>query len=297
MPTPIALCLSNDANEYQKAVRTDALSTAAKLGFELSTFTCDDRVPTQTRQLLDFIRVTPEKRPRVIIIMAARVSSLDRLAREAVESKIGWICINRRMDCVVELGAEFPTVPIGFVTPDQHETGRIQGRQFRALLPNGGKLLYVRGEATSSSAQGRLEGMQETIRGAKIEMAGMLDGNWSGSDSERVVSNFLRIVLSGPQRIDLIGCQSDEMAVGALKALKAVADYLKKPELAKTPVTGCDGLPDGGQELVNRGELTATVIMPSTGGPAVELAAKAVTNGVLPPAEVQLSPISFPPEK
>ncbi len=294
----LALCLSDETNRYQRAVRDDAVLASQRAGIRLDVSFAEDSVTQQMRQVLGVLNADPDQRPRAVIIMPVRASSsLDRCARQAAESGIGWVCISRTMDSLGRLQAEFPSVPISFLTPDQYETGRIQGRQFRALFPGGCKLLYVQGEATSTSAQGRLKGMKEAISGTNIELAGTLDGNWTEADAERVVSNFLRIVLSGPQRIDLLGCQNDEMAVGALKALSGVAKYLRRPEVAKIPVTGCDGLPDVGQELVNRGQLAATVIMPSTGAPAVELIARALSSGKQPPAEVKLSPVSFPPEQ
>lgn len=294
----LALCLSDETNRYQRAVRDDAVLAAQRVGIRLDVFFAEDNVSQQIRQVLDLLNADPSQRPRAIIIMPVRATgSFDRRARQAAESGTGWVCINRTMDSLAKLQAEFPSVPISFVAPDQYETGRIQGRQFRALFPGGCKLLYVQGEATSTSAQGRLKGMKEAISGTNIELAGLLDGNWTEADAERVVTNFLRIVLSGPQRIDLVGCQNDEMAVGALKALSAVAKYLRRPEVLKIPVTGCDGLPDVGQELVGRGQLAATVIMPSTGGPAVELIARALSSGKHPPAEVKLSPVSFPAEQ
>jgi ABC-type sugar transport system substrate-binding protein len=226
-----------------------------------------------------------------------RINSLDRVARDAVRAGIGWIGLNRRMDSLQSLRQEFPEVPICFVCPDQREIGRIQGRQFRTLLPTGGRILYVQGEATSSPAQDRLEGMRETIEKANLEVASVLDGNWTTEDAERVAGSWLRMVLSGKTRIDLIGCQSDAMAMGVLKALKAVAEYLQRPEIALIPVTGCDGVPNVGQKLVTQGQLAATVLMPSTGGTAVELMARALSQGERLPAEIKLPPASFPAEE
>ena len=61
-------------------------------------------------------------------------------------------------------------------------------------------------------------------------------------------------------------------------------------------LTGCDGLPEFGQRLVNEGKLAATVIVPSSGAPAMELVASAIGLGKLPPATVMLSSTSYPSE-
>ena len=63
---------------------------------------------------------------------------------------------------------------------------------------------------------------------------------------------------------------------------------------AEPCITGCDGLPEGGQRLVREGGLAATVITPSNAGPAVDLIAEGLRTQRPIPAEVTLKPASFP---
>lgn len=293
----LALFLANEANEYQHMAKEDALATAKRNQLPLEIHSADDKVVQQIRQIYECLQRQPAQRPKAILVMAVRVNSLDRVAHDAAQAGIAWINLNRRMDNLSSLRQEFPEVPICFICPDQHEIGRIQGRQFRALLPTGGRILYVQGEATSSSARDRLEGMRESIANAKLEIASVLDGNWTTANAERVTGNWLRMVMSGTTRIDLIGCQSDAMAIGVCNALKTVSEYLKRPEIARIPVTGCDGVPNVGQKFVNQGQLAATVIIPSTGGPAVDLIARALNRGEQLAAEIKLPPASYPGEE
>src|SRR5215470_4843531 len=120
-----------------------------------------------------------------VIVLPVRDNSLDRVARDAARTRIGWFCLNRKMSNLRELRAEFPSVPIALVMPDQLEIGRIQGRQFRALLPQGGDILYVQGSSVTSSAQARLAGMREVVAGSSVEVKDVLDGNWKADDTER----------------------------------------------------------------------------------------------------------------
>jgi ABC-type sugar transport system substrate-binding protein len=296
-PIKVVLCVADQANEYQETVIKDAAAAATRAGFTLDVCSGDDRVTQQIRQIYECMHADAEQRPKAIIVMPVRVNSLERVAREAVQSGIGWISLHRRMESLAGLRQEFPDVPISFVSPNQREIGEIQGRQFRALLPKGGQLLYVTGEATSPPAQQRLEGLTETIKGSGVKLAGVLDGNWSTSDAERVVGSWLRIVMSGNSRIDLVGCQNDRMAVGVLKALATVGDYLKRDDLKQTPVTGCDGVPSVGQKLVDEKQLAATVIVPSSGTPAIDMLAAAFNHGKMPPPELLLSATSYPAER
>jgi ABC-type sugar transport system substrate-binding protein len=85
-------------------------------------------------------------------------------------------------------------------------------------------------------------------------------------------------------------CQNDAMAVGARRAMREL-----RPDWTDVPLTGCDGLPNGGQELVATGELAATVVKPPTTGPAIEVVARALSGEATPP-HVVLEPTSWPSE-
>jgi ABC-type sugar transport system substrate-binding protein len=292
----MVLCLANDANEYQQMVKEEALATAKRLSIELDVCSADDKVTQQIKQIYEYLQRRETERPQAILTMAVRGGSLGRAAREVLQQGIGWLSLNRRMEELEDLRSAYPQLPVCFVSPDQLEIGRIQGRQFRGLLPAGGRFLYVQGEATSTPAQHRLAGMREAIQNHPLECASVLDGNWTAEDAERVVGNWLRIVLSGKSQIDLVGCQNDAMAMGAVKALKTVAEHLRRPEIARTLVTGCDGVQNFGQRLVNQRHLAATIIMPSTGGPAIELITRALSRREHMATELLLPATSYPAE-
>jgi hypothetical protein len=56
-----------------------------------------------------------------------------------------------------------------------------------------------------------------------------------------------------------------------------------------------DGLPSGGQQLVARRELTATLVMPANAGRAVEVVAEWQRTGRQPPEQARQIPESYPP--
>jgi ABC-type sugar transport system substrate-binding protein len=85
--------------------------------------------------------------------------------------------------------------------------------------------------------------------------------------------------------------QNDAMAVGVRRAIRA-----HRPDWGEVPLAGCDGLPDGGQRLVRAGELAATIVTPTTAGPAVALVARALAGQPVA-AEVRLAAQSFPVEE
>jgi ABC-type sugar transport system substrate-binding protein len=297
MSKKIVLCFENEANEHQQLVKDDAIAAARRAGFEIDIHFAGGSPVKQISQMYRYLHGTNPQRPVAFILMPVRDNSLDRVARDAVRAGVGWICLHRRMDCLKDLRKESPNTLICTVKPDQHEVGRIQSRQFLALLPEGGNILYVQGSAANSSARERLEGMRDSIVNTNLQIAGVLDGNWTTADAERVVNGWMRMVLSGKSTIDLIGCQNDLMGIGARNAAKAVSEYLRLPDLARVPITGCDGLPSFGQKLVREGVLSATVVIPSTGALAVDLITGFLKTGHLPQAEYLVHPVSYPEEK
>jgi ABC-type sugar transport system substrate-binding protein len=292
----ISLFVADDSNEHQQLVLADAKRAAENAGLTLETDSAGNQITVQIRQVYNAINREPERRTRAIIIMPVRDNSLNRVATDAVKAGVGWICLHRRMDYLDELRQSFPDLPLAMIGPDQMEIGRIQARQFRAILPKGGHVLYIKGNLANSSSQLRLSGLMEGLEGSTVDARDTLSGNWTTEDAERVAEGWLRMVLSGSSRLDLIGCQNDAMAVGARNALQTVASYLRRPEIARIPVTGVDGLPGSGQKLVNDGTLAATVIVPSSGVPAIDLVVRSLFKKERTPKEVSLQPVSYPDE-
>lgn len=300
MTTPreaIALFLPDTANEYQELVRDDAARTANRAGLDLVPHSAGNSVMTQIQQLFAWLHGPEARRTRGLVVMPVLQSALDRVIREGARAGLPWAFIQRRPDTLEALRAEFAAVPLFVVMPDQHEIGAIQARQCRALLPRGGSILYVQGPAASSPAQARLAGLREGLEGSGVGIAAVLDGNWTSDHAEKVSVEWLRpMLVAGRQKVDLVACQNDKMAIGVKKALATVADKLQRPDVARIPVTGCDGHPRVGRPLVDEGELAATIVVPSTGAPAVEQLLKAVASRQVPPAELILHAESYPNE-
>jgi ribose transport system substrate-binding protein len=271
----------------------DALRTAAANGFALQVVYADNSAILQIQQLYKAIHAPPADRPYAIVVETVVGEGLERVARAATAAGIGWVLINRSVGYVDELRGSHPGVPIFEVGTDQEEVGRIQARQFRVLIPSGkGMVLYIQGPADTHAASGRLKGAREGLEGTGIELR-VLDGIWTEASGEQAIVAWLRLKTSEGVSPDVIGCQNDSMAVGARRAIES---SIRRQELARVPLTGCDGLPEGGQRLVSMRQLAATVVIPSNTGPAIERLARARKTGEEAPPRLVLTPRSFPPE-
>jgi ABC-type sugar transport system substrate-binding protein len=286
----IVTSLLSKEQEFQVMQATDAQATGARAGFDIEVIYADQNAIQQIHQLFKFIHVPAEERPLAIVVETVVGEGLERVARNAARAGISWVLLNRGITYLDALRKEYPRLAIATVSGDQLAMGRIQGRQFRALLPKGGNVLYITGPGDTSAAKDRLQGAREVIEGSGIQLR-IVEGDWTEAGATKAITNALRLKTADTLKPDLVGAQNDNMAVGTRKALLAI-----RPEWARVPFTGCDGLPEGGQRLVKMKELSATVIAPSNAGPAIELLARWLKTKEQPPAQVVLTPTSFPPE-
>jgi ribose transport system substrate-binding protein len=171
------------------------------------------------------------------------------------------------------------------------EVGRIQGKQFAALLPEGGSILYIEGPAASSAAKDRTRGMNET-KPANIH-AKVMRANWTEESSYRAVSSWLRLRTSHEMHIALVGAQDDSMAMGARRAFAELTRGDRERWL-KMPFTGCDGMPKTGQAWVRSGELAATIFIRPNTDLAVEMLTEAIRNRSPLPEQHLTIPESVP---
>lgn len=286
-PKVVASLLTKD-QDFQSLQAADAERSAARVGFDLEIVYAKNNATLQVEQLYRFVTAPANLRPLAILVQAVSSERLAAVARDAAKAGIGWISLGRDVPYVDELRKEYPKLPVSIVTTDQFGIGRIQGQQFRAILPAGGNVLYLQGPPDTSAAQQRLQGMEESIRDAKIQVK-TLSGEWTEESGERAVTSWLRLSSSGDFVPRLIGAQNDAMAAGARKAIAA-----RRPEWLQLPFTGCDGLPEGGQRLVKEGQLAATVIVQSNAGPAIDLLANHQRSGQQPPARLVLPARPYP---
>ena len=284
----VASFLSED-QEFQVMQAADAKLAAGRAGLDLEVLYAENNAVLQIQQLYRFVHAPEEERPAVIIVETVVGEGLERVARNAALAGIGWVLLNRKVGYLESLRQEWPRLPISTVGTDQLEVGRIQGRQVRALLPKGGSMLYLEGPADTSAAREREAGMQEVIAGMKLEIK-VLYAEWTEESAAKAVVAWLRLKTSESFHPGLVCAQNDAMAIGARKALIA-----ERQEWSRLPFTGCDGLPEGGQRLVDTKQLAATVVVPSNAGPAVELVARFL-NGEPAPPQIVLKPRSYPPE-
>jgi ABC-type sugar transport system substrate-binding protein len=264
--------LITERNDFQLYQARDARAAALRTGLDMEQAYADGNAVLQIQQLFRQIHAPTAQRPAALIVEPVTLDGMERVVRNAAEAGIGFVLMNTRADFLAGVAQRFPKLPIASVRVDQVEAGHVQGLQFRALLPSGGRLLYLEGPAQNQVARERADAMQQTVRGSGIDVT-TIGAHWTIESAEKALRDWWRLK-TGAGRPDLVGCQNDAMAEGARRAMQEHPDPAQRDEWARLPRTGVDGLPEGGTRMVDQGHLVATVIGPSNGGPAVELVAR-----------------------
>lgn len=285
--------LTTNDNDYQIEQAQSAEQMARKLGVEARIIYADNDAITQSTQILKAIQSDDElQRPNVIVFEPVGGTALPQVARAAASAGIGWAVLNRDANYIPEL-RRTSAAPVFTLTSDHLEIGRIQGRQFAALLPHSGAVLCIQGPAENSAARDRTAGMQET-KPANIHVT-LLRAQWTEESSQRAVRSWLKLSTSQRAAIDLIGAQDDSMALGARKAFEELTNESDREQWLRLPFTGCDGLPKTGQAWVRSGLLAATIFVPPNAGQAVEMLFHAMQLGKPLPERALTVPVSIPP--
>jgi inositol transport system substrate-binding protein len=290
MAERLVVSLTSAEQEYQVLQGEDAAEAGRRLGAGVEVLFAADIAVQQIQQLFRFIHLPEAERPAALLVHTRVPDGLERVARNAAQAGIGWVLLNRTAPYLEPLRSEHPGLAVAAVTTDHVEIGRIHARQLSRLCPEGAHVLYVQGPADGPAARLRLEGLEGALRGRPYELK-VVNGEWTAASAEKAITAWLRLKTAELFAPRAVVCQNDNMARGAREALSKL-----RPEWARLPFLGCDGLPGGGRREVDEGRLAGTVAMPSCAGPAVELALRWARAKEMPPAETVLAPVPYPEE-
>jgi len=282
--------LTNNDNDYQQEQAAAAEKAARRLGVDVKIIHANNDALAQSQQLLHYVQDSSVARPDAIMFEPAGGTAFPQVARAAAAAGIGWCVLNHEVDYILDLRRTY-RVPVFSLTSDHVEVGKIQGKQFAALLPNGGSILYIEGPANSSAAKERTNGMNLT-RPKNIQVKSMR-ANWTEESAHKTVSSWLRLRTSQESHVDLVGAQDDSMAMGARKAFNEIPEA-ERARWMKIPITGCDGMPQTGQSWVRNGTLAATIYIRPNTDLAIEMFVEAFKNGTTLPERKLTEPESVP---
>lgn len=166
--------------------------------------------------------------------------------------------------------AEDPVYPetVGLVGHIETEVGRTAMDIAAEALDRSGKIAIIEGTPGMSDTEGRKKGIDEENKEyPDIEVVSRVCGEWV---VDKAYTDMQNIIQSNPE-VELVICHSDNMAVGAAKALED-ADMTDKVK-----IVGIGGSKDA-LDLIKKGEIYGTIMyVPETEAyTALEATAKVV---------------------
>lgn len=289
MTTRVVLLLDDAENPYQKLLVREGRAAAERNGITLlePEFGAGSSW-TQVETVNHHLR---EAKPDGALVMLAGSQWTRGPFERLVRAGVPVVLLNRVPDWVDGLRRDYPAALIAAVAPRQEGVGELQGQVTLRLARPGELVLLVTGEASSAAAVRRTRGFRQTVadRVAVVEV----DGHWSAKGAEEALAEWFRLGARRDDAPGLVVCQNDTMAVGARAALARHAASSGRHEFERLRIVGCDGVAEQGQAMVSRGELVATVVMPPTTPPALDILRRFWSAGERP-GSVELEPGTFP---
>ncbi|HEY2779375.1 MAG TPA: substrate-binding domain-containing protein [Steroidobacteraceae bacterium] len=178
-----------------------------------------------------------------IILAPNDVNALAPGVEEVIKAGIPIVTLDRRVDNT--------SVKVPHVGADNVQGGRIMAKWVIDSFPNGARILLITGQLGSSPSIDRTRGIKESLgaAGEKYKIVAEQTGTWKREQGLTVTQNVLTSL--GGQSLQAIVAESDEMALGALEALRSSG-------VAGVKVIGFDATPEA-LKAVRSGELAATV--------------------------------------
>ena len=178
-----------------------------------------------------------------IVISPNDVDAMAPAIQEAVDGKVPVVTIDRRVNKVPGI--------LAHVGADNVKGGEAQGQLIEKLFPNGATVMNLQGQSGASPAIDRNKGLHNVLDQAKDKYKIVFEDTASFDRSKGLsVTESALAGMSKPP--DVIVAANDDMALGALEALKA------RNLLGKVKLIGFDALPEAlGQ--IKAGNMTATI--------------------------------------
>lgn len=243
----VSMALFDD--NFLTALRNGISSAAQKEGVDVQIEDAKNEVGTQLNQIQNFIASGVD----AIIVNPVDTDATVSISSDAEAAGIPLVYVNRQpinVDMLPENQA--------FVASNEVVSGTLQTKEVCKLMGGKGKIVVMMGELSNQAAIQRTKDIHDVI--ATPECSGMevvaeQSAEWSRTKGNDLMTNWLAAGIE----FDAVISNNDEMAIGAIQALKA-ADR----SMDSVIVAGIDATPDALQAM-KEGDLDVTVYQSALG--------------------------------
>ncbi|EGY76386.1 ribose ABC transporter substrate-binding protein RbsB [Peptoniphilus indolicus] len=250
----IGVVVSTLQNPFFVDLKTGAEEKAKELGVEIIALDSQDDPAKELSNVEDLIT----KNVDVLLINPTDSDAVAAAVMKANEAGIPVITLDRASN-----GGEV----VSHIASDNIAGGKMAGEHIIKLLEGKGNVVELEGIPGSSSARERGQGFNEAIEGSELTVVAKQTANYDRTEGLSVMEN----ILQANSDIQAVFAHNDEMALGALEAIKTSGKDIK--------VVGFDATDDA-VKSVEAGELAATIAQQpkEIGSLGIETAVK-VVNG------------------
>lgn len=245
----IGVTMARFDDNFLSILRKGIEDAGAKAGASVQVEDGGNDVAKQLSEIQNFVA----QKVDAIIVNPVDTDATTKMTKMATEAHIPLVYVNRKP-------VDFDKLPsnVAFVASDERVSGTLETQYICQLLHGKGDVYVLMGELSNEAARTRTKDVEDVIKTKECSGMKILDkreGKWERTKAQDIVTNWL----SSGTKFDAIISNNDEMAIGAIQALKAAGKWTPQ-----TIVGGVDATPDALASM-KAGDLKVTVFQNAAG--------------------------------
>ncbi|QFY62899.1 sugar ABC transporter substrate-binding protein (plasmid) [Rhizobium grahamii] len=231
--------LRNGMQDYAKTLN----------GVTLQVEDAGNDVAKQQSQIQNFIASKVD----AIVVNPVDTDATAAMSKLAADAGIALVYVNREpvnVDTLPEKQA--------FVASNEKESGTLETKEVCRLLGGKGKVVVMMGELSNQAARMRTQDVEDVLKTDEckgLQIVEKQTANWERTQGSDLMTNWL----SSGLEFDAVISNNDEMAIGAIQALKAAGKDMKS-----VVIGGVDATQDA-LAAMQAGDLDVTVFQDAAG--------------------------------
>lgn len=229
-------------DQFLQKVADGMKARAAEDGVEVDIVSAQEKADVQLSQIENFISQGVD----AIIVLPQDTAATAPITEKVTKANIPLVYVNRRPSSLPD--------GVPYVGSDSIVAGTLEMEALAKLVNNKGNVAILQGDPSQEAAQLRTKGCQDVAAKVGMTVTKVQAGNWYRDKGLSITENWIQ---SGEQ-IDVICANNDEMALGAIQALK------NANKLSSVKVGGVDATADA-LNAMKAGDLSVTVFQDAKG--------------------------------